>query len=234
LHISGSYSYIHTRHDTFATISIELCWAIRRCRENHFERTEHRQNRLSKMNSEKCGSEKQVQAIVAAIQCRNREELHRLLESDSSVFHWKDKSEDGNTLQHILAKAFGWNGDVASILQLTLQDSTATDSHGLGIFQRNDAGVTPVFLSLMNGVELEEIVWYLQHHDAKHLEENLGDLPRLIAEFCTDMTILENLLSKYPDRVGSLLEEGLYSACEFQNEDMIHFCALRYRVRRKQ
>ena len=175
------------------------------------------------MYSEKCGSEKQVQAIVAAIQCRNRKELQRLLESDSSIFRWKDKSEDGNTLQHILAKAFGWNGDVASILHLTLVDATVTDSHGLGIFQRNDAGVTPVFLSLMNGAELEEIFWYLHHHEEKHLEENLGDLPRLIAEFCTDMTILEYLLSKYPDRVGSLLEEGLYSACEFQNEDMIRF-----------
>ena len=175
------------------------------------------------MRGDKFDSENQVQAIVAAIQCKNRMELQRLLEYDRSVLYWKEKSEDGNTLRHILTKLFGWNEEVAWILRLTLQESTTTDKLGSGIFERNNAGVTPFLLSLIHGAEFEEIFWYLQHNEEKHLEENLVYIPRLIAEFCTDMTILEYLLSKDQKRVDSLLDEGLYFACEFQNEAMIRY-----------
>jgi hypothetical protein len=193
--------------------------------------------------------EDRVKLVIKSVRCKNRTATQCLIEHDNfSILYWRDVYRLNTTLLHLICTLDGWNEEIAYVSQATLEqqqdnylaDANTTDtttsattattdgrSHN-GMFERNSKGKTPLRLSLEAGADFSEIVHHLKtttKHTTESFEKHLAQLPELIAEYCDDMSILQDLMDEYPtllqttdDRLNST---PLHFACYYQNQEMI-------------
>jgi hypothetical protein len=100
------------------------------------------------------------------------------------------------------------------------------------MFQVNTNMETPMKLSLQAGCDLEEVVNHLKDEYLTHFESKLGLMSEVIAEYCHDMTLLQELILQFPKLLEANADNGsapLHFACFYQNQDMIRTLLDEYR-----
>ena len=192
-----------------------------------------------------------IKFVMKAARCDNTTALRVILvqsptnnNDQNQILTWNDQR--GNTLLHLACAENGWNSAISYLLDTTLQQQRLLCSSGSGnnndnndnvpgLFRTNDKGQCPLWLALEGGANIAEILNHTRQQHLGYLKQNVELLIQVMAEYCTDMTALEDLLQDDPtflDIMNSGNVAPLYFACRYQNPNMIR-CLLRYQLRQR-
>jgi hypothetical protein len=168
---------------------------------------------------------------MKAARCDNPIACRALVQADPSILSWKNARAD--TLLHLACAENGWNSAIACLLDATME--RFEHMRGYGLFQLNVRDQCPLWLSLEGGGDVADILDHMKHHHPLYLKTHVELLTQIMAEYCTDMTALEELVQEDP----SFLEGAddtqhnapLYYACYYQNPNMIRFVLQYYQGR---
>eukprot|EP00545_Synedropsis_sp_CCMP1620_P000792 CAMPEP_0119004164 /NCGR_PEP_ID=MMETSP1176-20130426/989_1 /TAXON_ID=265551 /ORGANISM="Synedropsis recta cf, Strain CCMP1620" /LENGTH=546 /DNA_ID=CAMNT_0006955843 /DNA_START=152 /DNA_END=1788 /DNA_ORIENTATION=+ len=172
-----------------------------------------------------------------AARCNNTTAYRALVQMQmqtTSLLSWKDLR--GNTLLHLVCAENGWNAAIACLLDATLEQQLG------GLFQLNVKDQCPFWLALEAGADIAVILDHLKLHHRMyiHMNQHQELLTKIVAEYCSEMTALEQLVvqqtddndngkSNFLDGAG---DAPLYYACYYQNPSMIRFLLHHYQQRR--
>jgi hypothetical protein len=179
-----------------------------------------------------------IQLGIKAARCNNTIACRALVQADDSVLSWRNAR--GDTLLHLVCAENGWNAAIASLVDATLELEQQREQHdpdrrGYGLFQFNVKGQCLLWLSLEGGADIVVILEHMRRHHPFYVKKHTKLLSKIVAEYCTDMTALEDLIQDDP----TLFFHGdnnhtdnapLYYACYYQNPSMIRFL-LQYYLR---
>ena len=183
--------------------------------------------------------EPQIQWILTAVRCQNLTAVQALTEPECNphvvelLLYWKAAFRYHNTLLHLVCEKCGWNDEIAHIVQATLlllqqQQNAEQQDHSV-LFATNTRGQTPLRLALQAGGNLDQIIRHLQTHHTDFLERYIYiHIPPLVAEYCPEMTLWNDLNQAYPsllypEKMGTNkpCSVALVEACLYQNQAMI-------------
>ena len=172
--------------------------------------------------------------IIDAVRCQNMSAITTLIYDNVAVLYW-DGFGHGGTLLHLVCEKHGWNSEVALILKETLENKYSTERAHEGMFHLNAKMETPLKLSLQAGCELEEVMDHLKEEYPAYFESKVHLMPEIIAEYCMEMAMLQDLIVDYPMVLESHHScngsTPLHFACFYQNQDMLRTLLEEYRRR---
>eukprot|EP00977_Amphora_coffeiformis_P006236 scaffold1341_cov178-Amphora_coffeaeformis.AAC.13 len=198
----------------------------------------------------------QIQWILTAVRCHNLGAVQALTEPELNphavnlLLHWRDAFRYHNTLLHVLSEKCGWNDEIAHVVQATLlllqqqegqqQNEEQQHDHSV-LFETNTRGQTPLRLALQAGGNLDQIIRHLQTHHTDFLERHIYiHVPPLVAEYCPEMTLWNDLVQAYPsllypEKMGTnkACSVPLVEACFYQNQAMIRSLLQTYSSRKE-
>jgi len=102
------------------------------------------------------------------------------------------------------------------------------DQHGCGLFNLNIKDQCPLWLSLEGGADIVVILNHMRRRHFFYLKNHADLLSKIVAEYCTDVAALEDLVQDYPTFFDGNTEAPLHYACYYQNPNMIRFLLQHY------
>jgi hypothetical protein len=172
-----------------------------------------------------------VKLTKQAVRCHNMTATRVLVQhhDGDALLQWRDIRS--NTVLHLVCAECGWNAEIAFLLESLLQlqvPGTNTDSKNDGLFESNVKHQCPLWLSLEAGADLVVILDYLTHHHPLYVKKHLEHMTQIMAEYCNDMSGLEQLVEHDPSLLDGKSGMPLYCACYYQNIHMIRFLLQHY------
>jgi len=185
---------------------------------------------LYKTNRGMCTLDK-VKLILKSVRCNNTTACRALSEmEDGRMLTWRDAR--GNTILHLACAEYGWNPAIAFLFGATMHNFPDSRGHH-GLFNSNGKGQCPLWLSLEAGSDIKEILNHLKQTHPLYVRSNIIQLTQVTAEYCEDMTGLQQLVQDDPTLLdggnGGLLP--LHFAAFYQNCNMMRFLLLHYQQR---
>lgn len=183
-----------------------------------------------------------IKFVIKAARCDNTVALRALVvhsttdyATNNQILSWNDQR--GNTLLHVVCAENGWNSAIAYLVDVVQQQQhlprpNNSYNKAQGLFHTNDKGQCPLWLALEGGANITEILNHMRRYHG-YLKQNMELLIKVMAEYCTDVTALEELLEDDPTFLGSTdTMAPIYYACRYQNPNLIR-CLLRYQLRQR-
>jgi hypothetical protein len=177
-----------------------------------------------------------IQLAIKAARCDNATALRALAETKHvwSMLSWKNPR--GSTLLHLVCAENGWNAAIAYLVDVTLEQQQLSedgDHRPGGLFYLNVRDQCPLWLSLEAGANIAVILEHLRQPRYRlYLKQHLEQLSKVMAEYCSDMSALEQLVQDDASFLdGSADDASVYYACYYQNPNMIRFLLLHYQRR---
>lgn len=175
-------------------------------------------------------TEDRVLLILSAIRCGNSTATQELIQSDLyEILSWEDSTRAQNSLLHLACQSYGWNHGISLVLDAVRTDWSCSEAYQTShhLFGKNSNGHMAIEIALEAGADMSEILEHLRANHLQYFEANLHHLPRKIAQYCDDVSVLEDLVTAYPKMVEMTDAENnfspLHSACYYQNASMIRF-----------
>lgn len=167
-----------------------------------------------------------------AARCNNTTACRALVQMQTqatSLLSWKDLR--GNTLLHLACAENGWNTAITYLSDATLEQQLG------GLFRLNVKDQCPFWLALEAGADIAVILDHLKLHHRLYMNQHQELLTKIMAEYCSEMTALEQLVQQTDNNdesyfLDSAGDAPLYYACYYQNPSMIRFLLHHYQQRR--
>ena len=175
--------------------------------------------------------DQRVRYTIAAVRCGNMTAVQTLIYDDIDVLYWRDISN--KTLLHFICEKHGWNKEVAFILKETLENRDFDNHRHEGLFEKNEDMEMPLHLALQAGCDLDEVISHIKDEYPVYLEDHVGLIMEVIAEYCDDMIVLQDLILHLPKLLEITLNGSspLHFACLYQNQHMIRVLLEEYKRR---
>lgn len=166
-----------------------------------------------------------VKMVLKSVRCHNTTACRAFLNAYNKLLLWSDAR--GNTILHLACAEYGWNPAISFWVDY------AVPKQGLyGLFDCNRKDQCPLWLSLEAGADIADILNHLRERHPMHLSMYTEQLAKIMAEYCNEMTALQQLMEDDPTLLdGSSVVLPLHYACYYQNSNMIRFLLQHYKNR---